>query len=106
MVYRPYEAGDEEPNYDTINVDKVLNAKRRKRHSRSRRRGQRKPNPKLEARRVIHHLDTSAMETGNRSDKAESEPVTWSAAVAFQPVKPLEDVLAFIGGNSRPVVGD
>jgi len=29
MVYRPYEAGDGDPNYDTINMDKILNTKRR-----------------------------------------------------------------------------
>jgi hypothetical protein len=47
-----------------------------------------------------------AMETGNRSDKAKPEPVAWSAAVALQPVKALEDVLALIGGNSGPIVVD
>ena len=48
----------------------------------------------------------SPMETGNGSDKAEAESVAWSAATPFQPVKALEDVLAFIGGNSRPIIGD
>jgi hypothetical protein len=27
MVYRTYEAGDGDPNYDTINIDEVLNTK-------------------------------------------------------------------------------
>jgi hypothetical protein len=26
MMYRPYEAGDGDLNYDTINIDEVLNA--------------------------------------------------------------------------------
>jgi hypothetical protein len=29
MVYRPYESGDRDPNYDTMNMDEVLNAQRR-----------------------------------------------------------------------------
>ena len=37
---------------------------------RSRHRGRRKPKPEFEARRVIHHLDTSPMEMGDGSDKA------------------------------------
>src|SRR5262249_51239091 len=60
----------------------------------------------LEAGPVVHHLDASPMETSNRSDKAESEPVTWSAAIAFQPVKPLEHVLAFVVGNAGPIIDD
>jgi len=46
------------------------------------------------------------MEAGNSGDKAEAEPIARSAAIPFQPVKALEDVLTFIGGNSRPIVGD
>ena len=46
------------------------------------------------------------MEAGNGGDKAEAEPIARSAAIPFQPVKALEDVLAFIVGNSRPIVGD
>ena len=46
------------------------------------------------------------MKTGNCSDKAKAEPVARSAATLFQPVKTLEDVLPFVGGNSRPIIGD
>ena len=46
------------------------------------------------------------METGNRSDEAEAEPVAGSAATSFQPVEALEDMLTFIKGNSGPVIGD
>jgi hypothetical protein len=46
------------------------------------------------------------METGNGSDKTEAEPVAWSAAAPSQPVKAPEDVLAFIVGNSGPIIGD
>jgi hypothetical protein len=46
------------------------------------------------------------METGDGSDKAEAEPVAWSAATLFQPIKTLEDVLAFIDGDSRSIIGD
>jgi hypothetical protein len=45
------------------------------------------------------------METGNGGDKAEAEPVARSAATPFEPVKALEDVLAFIGRNSRSIIG-
>jgi hypothetical protein len=46
------------------------------------------------------------METGNGGDKAEAEPIARRTATPFQPVKALEDVLAFIGGNSRSVIRD
>src|SRR5256885_1262817 len=71
-----------------------------------RRRGRRKPKSQCEARRIIHHLDSGTMKTGNCSDKAEAEAITGSAATPLQPVKTLEDILVFIGGNSRPVVGN
>src|SRR6267154_144557 len=74
--------------------------------SQSRPRGRRKPKSEFEARRVIHHLDTSPMETGDGSDKAEAEPVAWSAATLFQPIKTLEDFLAFIYGGSGSIIGD
>jgi hypothetical protein len=46
------------------------------------------------------------METGNGSDKAEAEPVAWSAATLFQPIKTLENVLAFIDGDPRAIIYD
>jgi hypothetical protein len=46
------------------------------------------------------------METGNGSDKAEAEPVAGSAPTPFQPVKALEDVFAFIFGDSGSIIGD
>ena len=46
------------------------------------------------------------METGDGGDKAEAEPVAGSAATSFKPVEALEDVLIFIDGNSRSVIGD
>ena len=69
-------------------------------------RGQRKLQLEFETRRVVTHLDLSPMETGDGGDKAEAEPVAGSAAASFKPVEALEDVLTFIDGNSRPVIGD
>jgi hypothetical protein len=46
------------------------------------------------------------METGNGSHKAQPESVAWSVATAFQPVKPLEHVLAFVVGNSGAIIDD
>jgi len=46
------------------------------------------------------------METGNGSHEAEAEPVARRVAAAFQPVKPLEHALAFVVGNSGPIIDD
>ena len=46
------------------------------------------------------------MELGNGGNKAQAQAVAGSAATPFQPIKALEDVLKFTGGNSRPVVCD
>src|SRR5215469_1281443 len=46
------------------------------------------------------------METRDGSDKAEAEPIARSAAAPFQPVKALENVLAFIDGDSRSIISD
>src|SRR5262249_58850140 len=72
----------------------------------SRHGGRAKPKPALEAGPVVHHLDASPMETGNGSHKAEPEPVARRVAAALQPVKPLEHVLAFVVGNSGPIIDD
>jgi hypothetical protein len=53
----------------------------------------------LEARGVVRHLDTSAMQAGHRSDQTEAQPVPARAAAAFQPVKALEDLLTFVDGG-------
>src|ERR1700737_1686361 len=55
---------------------------------------------------VVNHLGTSLMEMGNGGDKAETEPIARRVAASFKPVKALEDVLAFIEGNSGPVIRD
>jgi hypothetical protein len=46
------------------------------------------------------------VDAGNGGDKAEAEPIAWSAATPFQPVETLENLLAFIVGNSGPVIDD
>src|SRR5215831_20486949 len=46
------------------------------------------------------------METGNGGHEAQPEPVARRVAAAFQPVKPLEHVLAFVVGNSGPIIDD
>jgi len=46
------------------------------------------------------------VETSNGGDKAMAEPVAGGAATLFQPVKAVEDVLTFIHGISRPIIGD
>src|ERR1700694_2446989 len=55
---------------------------------------------------VVNHLGTSLMEMGNGGDKAETEPIARRVAASCKPVKALEDVLAFIEGNSGPVIRD
>src|SRR5215475_9605122 len=46
------------------------------------------------------------MKAGNRSYQAEAQTVAGGAATAFQPVEALEDLLTFVSGNSRPVIGN
>ena len=46
------------------------------------------------------------MKTGNGSDQTEPETVSRRVATVFEPVKSLENMLMFIGGNSGPVIGD
>src|SRR5262249_43985791 len=72
----------------------------------SRHRGWGKSKAALKAGPVVHHLDASPMETGNGSHKAQPEPVAWRVAAAFQPVKPPEHALAFVVGNSGPIIDD
>src|SRR5712672_2118203 len=52
------------------------------------------------------HFDPRAMKTGNGSDQAEPETVSRCVATVLESVKPLENMLIFIGGNSGPVIGD
>ena len=66
----------------------------------------RKPKLDFQARCVVDHFNVSRMETGDGGDEAEAEPVARSAATSFKTVKAFEDVLIFIEGNSRPVIGD
>src|SRR6516225_10820938 len=72
----------------------------------SRHRGRRKSKSAFEAGPVVHHLDASPMETGNGGHKAQPEPVARRVAAAFQPVKPLKHVRAFVVGNSGPIIDD
>src|SRR5215475_4441509 len=67
---------------------------------------QRKQKLELEAGGVVGHLDSSAVEAGNGSDQTEAQPVAGRAATALQPVKALEDLLTFVEGNSRSIVGN
>ena len=43
---------------------------------------------------------------GDGSDQAEPQPVPLRVAAVFEPVKALENLLVFVGGNSVPVIGD
>src|SRR5262249_13030440 len=106
MVYRPYEAGGRGIRIATRSIWTKFLAHPGGRHSRSRPRGRRKPKSEFEARRVIHHLDTSPMETGDGSDKAEAEAVAWSAPTLFQPIKTCEKGLAVSEWDSRSITGD
>src|SRR6266446_10804633 len=65
-----------------------------------------KPEFELETRRVIKHFDPRAVKTGDGSDQAEPQTVSRRVAAVFEPVKALENLLVFVGGNSGPVVGD
>ena len=46
------------------------------------------------------------MKTADGSDQTEPETVSRRVATVFEPVKALENVLVFVSGNSRPVIGD
>ena len=46
------------------------------------------------------------MKTDNGSYQAQSETVSRRIATVFEPIKALEDLFAFVGGNSGPVIGD
>ena len=61
---------------------------------------------KLQSRGVVGHLDASAVKAGNRGDQTEAEPIAGRAAATFQPVKALENLLALVDGDSRPIIGD
>src|SRR5882724_1238416 len=66
----------------------------------------RKPEFELETGRVIKHFDPRAVKTGDGSDQTEPEAVSRRVATVFEPVKALENLLVFVGGNSGPVIGD
>jgi hypothetical protein len=67
---------------------------------------QRKQKLALEPGGVIGHLDSRAVEAGNGSDQTEAQPIAGRAATAFQPVKALENLLTFVDGDSRAIVGN
>src|SRR5712692_1282804 len=67
---------------------------------------QREQKSELQSRGVVGHLDTSAVEAGNRRDQTEAQPIAGRAATAFQPVKALENLLTLVDGDSRPIIGD
>src|SRR5205823_5375564 len=46
------------------------------------------------------------MDTGDRGDQAEAKPIARRLATSFKPVEALEDLLIFIGGNSRSIIGN
>src|ERR1700716_3235555 len=46
------------------------------------------------------------MKTGDGSDQTEPETVSRRVATVFEPVKALENMLVFAGGNAGTVVGD
>ena len=60
----------------------------------------------FEARCVVDHFNMCPMQTGDGGDETEAEPVAGSAATSFKPVEAFEDMLIFIDGNSRPVIGN
>src|SRR6202163_4853603 len=65
-----------------------------------------KPELELETGRVIKHFDPRAMKTGDGSDQAKAETISRRVAALLEPVKALEHMLVFVGGNSGPVIGD
>src|SRR5436305_12496069 len=82
-----------------------LSSRRRGTYSRlMSRRG--KPEFELETRRVIKHFDPRAVKMGDGSDQAEPQTVSRRVAAVLEPVKALEYLLVFVGGNSGSVIGD
>src|SRR5207245_7202910 len=60
----------------------------------------------LQSRRVVVHLDASAVEASDGCDQTETQPIAGRPATAFQSVKALENLLTLAGRDSRPVTGD
>ena len=58
-----------------------------------------------QARGVLGHLDLSVMKIGNSSNEAETEAVAGAVPAAFESIKPLEYVLAFLDRDPRTVIG-
>jgi hypothetical protein len=46
------------------------------------------------------------MKAGDGSDQTEPETVSRRVATVLDPVKALENMLVFLGGNSGPVIRD
>src|SRR5205085_12294912 len=69
-------------------------------------RGWKEAQSEFETWRVINHFDPRAVKSGNGGDQAEAETIPRCVTVLFQPVEALEDMLMFLGGNSRPVIGN
>jgi hypothetical protein len=66
----------------------------------------RKPKLDLQAWTIVLHFDVGTMQSGDDSDKTETETTARVASAALDPVKPLENVLALFKGNARPTISD
>ena len=66
----------------------------------------RKPKLDLQAWTIVLHFDAGTMQSGDHSDKTETETTAGVASAALDPVKALENVLALFKGNARTTISD
>ena len=55
---------------------------------------------------VVRQLNPRLVETRDRGDQTEPQPIARGAAAALEPVKATEYVLVLVERNSRTIVGD
>ena len=59
-----------------------------------------------QSRRIIRHFDLRSMEIGNGCNQAQTETAARAVTTVLQPIETFQHVLAFIGWNSRTVIGN
>jgi hypothetical protein len=60
----------------------------------------------LQARIVVLQFNMRTVEPSDDGDKAKTQPVSGAATAALDSIEALEDVLALLHRNTRPMIGD
>src|ERR1700680_3188132 len=58
----------------------------------------------LQTGTVVGHSNLGAVQVGNSSNQAETKAVAGAVAASLEPIKPSQDVLAFLARNSGPAI--